>query len=250
MELIQEEIIKALLNAAQNDRPSKFKDLKKYIGTQYDFIGLSAPGHQAVFKTGFSFTNLPPGEQLKIWEDLWKTSRHYEIMNFALMFVSKHLSSFEPAYAWDIVKEWVTKVDNWAHSDGLSAIYSRLLEKEPELVYAQYKVWNISPNSWQRRQSLVGLTYYSKSRKVKIPVEKLIAMISTLIGDEGYFVQKGLGWTLREMGNIYAAETLAYLYENVASIRPVAFTAAIEKLDADNKNRLKQLRKNNKKVGR
>ena len=81
-----------------------------------------------------------------------------------------------------------------------------------------------------------------------MPFDKLQNMVNTLISDENYFVQKGVGWTLREMGNVYPVETLAYLNEQITLIRPVAFTAAIEKLDTANKDRLKQLRKANKKA--
>jgi 3-methyladenine DNA glycosylase AlkD len=248
MEQMREEIMQQLLKAIQTEKPSKQKDLKKYIGTQYDFTGLSVPTQRSIFKAGFSFNQLPIEQQLTIWAHLWKTSGHYEIMNFALSFVSRHLSDFEPAVTWDIVKNWVTQVDSWAHSDGLSSIYSRLLEKEPELVYTQYGLWNISLNPWERRQSVVGLLYYSTVRKVNAPFEKMLKMVNALIRDENYFVQKGVGWTLREMGNVYPSETLAYLNEKITSIHPVAFTAAIEKLDTANKDRLKQLRKINRKA--
>jgi 3-methyladenine DNA glycosylase AlkD len=243
MEQIQEEIMQKLLEAVRTEKPSKFKDLKKYIGTQYNFIGLSTPGHRTIFKGGFSFNELTLDRQLEIWGHLWKNSHNYETMNFALSFISKHLSNFEPPYIWNIIKEWVAQVDNWAHSDGLSSLYAHLLEKEPELVYHQYMLWNISLNPWERRQSIVGLLYYSKQRKSILPFEKLLPMVNALIEDENYFVQKGVGWTLREMGNIYPQETLVYLDQQITLIRPVAFTAAIEKLDADNKERLKNLRK-------
>ncbi|MDB5008950.1 MAG: alkylation repair enzyme [Mucilaginibacter sp.] len=243
MEPIQAEITQQLLQGFETDKPAKFKDLKKYIGTQYDFVGLSVPAQRAIFKAGFGFNERSLEQQLNTWDRLWKTSRQYEIMNFALMFVSKHLTAFEPYFIWNIVKDWVQQVDNWAHSDGLSAIYAHLLEKEPHAVYTQYKLWNTSVNPWERRQSIVGLLYYSKLRKINMPFEKLLAMMSTLLTDENYFVQKGVGWTLREMGNIYPAETLAFLNARNAAIHPIAFTAAIEKLDAATKDELKQLRK-------
>jgi 3-methyladenine DNA glycosylase AlkD len=247
MEQIKDEIIQRLLEAAQTEKPSKFKDLKKYIGTRYDLTGLSAPTQKALFKSGFSFSRFPAEGQLSIWAYLWKESCHFEIMNLAQMFVSKNLPAFDAPVIWDITKNWVSEVDNWAHSYGLSSIYSRLLEKQPEIVYKQYELWNASGNPWERRQSLVGLCYYSSVKRKTIPFEKLKAMVNPLLNDGDYFVQKGLGWTLREMGNIYPAETLSYLTQHINLIRPVAFTAAIEKLDVIKKDRLKQLRKDHKK---
>lgn len=242
-----------LLMGMKTDKPSKFKDLKKYIGTTHDFIGLSVPQQRTVFKQGFSFDTLSTQQQLEIWDNIWKTSRHYEMMNFAQMFVSKHskdLSAFEPAVIWDTVTDWVRQVDNWAHSDGLSSIYARLLEKEPDTVYSQYNIWNTSLNPWERRQSVVGILYYSTVRKSQLPFDKIQAMIDPLLHDENHFVQKGIGWTLREMGNVYPTETLAFLNKQITSIHPVAFTAAIEKLDTVNKEQLKQLRKTRKKGAR
>ncbi len=253
MELIKEEIMQQLLKGMKTDKPSKFKDLKKYIGTTYDFIGLSVPQQRIVFKQGFSFDKLSNEEQLDIWDNIWKTSKHYEMMNLAQMFISKHskhLSAFEPTVIWSTVKDWVKQVDNWAHSDGLSSIYAHLLEKEADTIYGQYNLWNISLNPWERRQSVVGILYYSTVRKSLLPFEKIRAMVTPLINDENYFVQKGIGWTLREMGNVYPAETLAFLNEQITSIHTIAFTAAIEKLDTVAKDQLKKLRKANKKTAK
>lgn len=243
MEVIRLEILEKLNQAALSAPPSKFKDLKKYIGTETNFIGLSVPVQHALFKQGFSISHMVVDEQLVVWDKLWQTSGHYEVMNFAQMFVSRRLEVFEPAVIWETVKHWVKQVDNWAHSDGLSSIYVRLLEKEPGQVYAQYQTWNRSQSPWERRQSVVGLLYYSSARKGWLPFDQLLALVQPLIRDENYFVQKGVGWTLREMGNLYPAETLALLKAQAAAIPPAAFSAAIEKLDVWVKAELKQLRK-------
>jgi 3-methyladenine DNA glycosylase AlkD len=248
MEPIQKEIIALLLEGVKTDKPAKYKDLKKYIGTNYDFAGLSVPAQRLIYKTGFSFSNLPFDEQIEVWDKLWKTSNQYEIMTFALMFASRQLKTLDAVTIWNLTKQWVSKVDNWAHSDQLSTIYAELLEKEPDMIYNQYRIWNTSVNPWERRQSLVGLLNYSKLRKIVMPFANLTAMVIPLLKDEDYFVQKGVGWTLRETGNVYPDETLVLLTENIAIISPVAFTAAIEKLSPDTKEQLKQLRKTARKI--
>jgi hypothetical protein len=43
-------LVKKLKEGLASDKKSQFKDLKKYIGTQYDFIGLSVPKQREVFK--------------------------------------------------------------------------------------------------------------------------------------------------------------------------------------------------------
>ena len=90
MDTIKEELTQHLLEGLKTDKVSKHKDLKKYIGTNYDFTGLSVPQQRAIFKKGFSFNELSARRQLEIWNHIWQTSNHYEMMTFAQMFVSRH----------------------------------------------------------------------------------------------------------------------------------------------------------------
>ena len=68
-------------------------------------------------------------------------------------------------------------------------------------------------------------------------------MITNLLTDKEYYVQKGLGWTLRELHNVYPTDTKQYLKQHIRSVSPIAFTIAIEKLDTASINELKTLRK-------
>jgi 3-methyladenine DNA glycosylase AlkD len=98
-------------------------------------------------------------------------------------------------------------VDNWALSDSLSKIYSKIFEIDSELIYPVLSDWNKSENPWKRRQSIVSLLYYSSTRKNVLPFIKYIRLIKRLLTDDDYYVQKGVGWTLRELGNVYSEET-------------------------------------------
>jgi len=241
-------IIRNLEAGLSTDKKSKFKDLKKYIGTQYDFIGLSVPTQRLVFQKGHAFSHLPLSDQLQIWNSVWLRSNSYEALSQCLIFTWKHLKILNSRELWEVTKKWTPKIDNWAHSDGLSAIYSHLLEVERKDVYAQLKLWNHSSNPWERRQSVVALLEYSKKRKKILPVTKLLPMVKSLLADENYFVQKGIGWTLREIGNVYPIETWNFLVKHSGAISAVAFSPAIEKLGLKKKEELKALRKKKKDV--
>lgn len=239
-------IVKKLQAGLASDKKSGFKDLKKYIGTQYDFIGLSVPKQREVFKAAYEFSNLSPNEQLEIWNEIWQHSQLYEAMTQALFFVSQHKNAFDSKELFSVTKNWVGKIDNWAHSDGLSDIFSYLLEKDAATVYPQIKIWNKSANPWERRQSIVALLEYSKKRKKVLPVNKLLPLVKPLLKDENYFVQKGIGWTLREIGNVYPKDTWKFLVDHHTTISAVAFSPAIEKLSVKEKEELKHLRKKNR----
>jgi 3-methyladenine DNA glycosylase AlkD len=236
------EIQQALTEARKTDTVSKITDLKKYIGTSYDFISLSVPAQRRVYKKGYSFSDMTPTEQLSVWDYVWQHASCYEQLAQCLYFAMDKRDKIAPEKLWKVVHGWVKKIDNWAHSDSLSDLYAHLLERLPGVVYRQYQRWNHSANPWERRQSLVGMLLYSKKRVHLLPVEQMLPLVTHLLHDEDYFVQKGLGWTLREINNVYPDAAFAFLRQHITDISPVAFTAAIEKLSPEQKALLKQER--------
>ncbi|GAC1387998.1 MAG: hypothetical protein NVSMB45_17820 [Ginsengibacter sp.] len=249
MEIYQKEVLKRLDSEKGSTPDFKILFLQNYIGTRLKVIGITVPNQRKIFKEGYSFNTLSPVDQLEIWDEVWSTGESYELLSQCIYFVEYNLKKIDTRILWNITRDWVKKVDNWAHSDGLSNIYSFLLEKHPEIIYPQYIKWNKSKNSWERRQSLVGLLYMSGKRKKYLKAEELLVMPLNLLNDENYSVQKGLGWTLREIGKIYPKETFSFLLEHVKKISPVAFSTAIEKLTVKEKGILKKIRKEKKTVG-
>ncbi|MBS1647884.1 MAG: DNA alkylation repair protein [Bacteroidetes bacterium] len=239
-------LVKKLQAAKVSDKKTGFKDLKKYIGTQYDFIGLSVPKQRELYRTNETIQALSLPKQMRIWQEIWQHSSCYEALAQALFFVLENRECFDAEELFTQTKKWVSRIDNWAHSDALSDLYASLLEKNAELVYPQLKIWNQSKNLWERRQSLVSLLEYSRKRKKVLPANSLFFLIKKLLHDHEYYVQKGVGWTLREVGNVYPNETWIFLQEHYADISSIAFSAAVEKLPATKKEFLKKLRKKSK----
>lgn len=237
------EIINRLIEKKPYDKVSGHTDLKSYIGTQYEVIGLSVPMQRSLLKTGYSFGALSLQKQLSIWDAIWKNTDVYEVLSQCIYFIEKNWFKLDLKEVWKTVRSWVKKIDNWAHSDGLSDIYAHLMERMPEEIYSQYQQWNKSDNPWERRQSLVGMLLYSKKRKTLLPAVKLLNMVEPLIADKDYFVQKGLGWALREVGNIYPEEAMVFLSKNCTILSSVAFATATEKISPEIKNALKAQRK-------
>lgn len=237
------EIINRLTAVKPAGKVSGYFDLKKYIGTNYDVIGPPVPLQRALFKTGYTFSTLPLAEQLHIWDQIWHQADVFEVLSQCIYFIEKNWKKMDAEEVWNVVVKWVVRIDNWAHSDGLSDIYAHLMEHIPDIIYAQYKVWNQSDNPWERRQSLVGMLLYSKKRKVLLPASKLLDMVEPLIADPDYFVQKGLGWALREIGNIYPDQAMAFLDTYCTILHPAAFATATEKISAAAKEVLKLKRK-------
>jgi 3-methyladenine DNA glycosylase AlkD len=180
-------------------------------------------------KQGFSFSHLPEHKQWKIWDFIFQNSNIHEAQMAALRFAESRVN-FNGAEQWKILKCWIKKIDNWAHSDVLSKIYSYLLEKETHGILPSFQEWNHSSNPWKRRASVVSTIYYASRRRKAPPFETVITLIKPLLEDKDTYVQKGVGWQLREAYNLWPKETVTFLKLHLFKLPAITFSYATEKL--------------------
>ena len=204
----------------------------------------NASSQRKLFKQKFSFSEIPNTEQLIIWDYIWNNSNDFWVCMQSFLFLEKNMKDKEfLAEVWGTIKKWQINVDNWGKCDALAKIYTKVLEVIPDEVLVQLKQWNKSANFWDRRQSLVTLLYFSRTKKIILPYETIIRFVIELIDDKEYYVQKGVGWALKELHNVYPDETIEFIEKNIKSISAIAFSAATEKLEKAEKEKLKKMRR-------
>lgn len=242
-----DEVEKVVNSLPQVDKPEKWK-AKNYVGagkSKLRFLDVKIPDVRNAFKQGFSFyhpknKDIDVAKTLKIFDYIWKNSNYFEVLLLPSYFVST-LTVEQKIKFKKILFSWIKKIDNWALSDELSAHYSQILENDSNVI-SVYRKWNRSKNPWERRQSLVGILFYSRFRKKALPWGEIKEFINPLLKDKDYFVQKGLGWCLRESYNIYPESTYKYIYAQAGVIHPAAWYACNEKLTSQQKAELKKKR--------
>jgi 3-methyladenine DNA glycosylase AlkD len=222
--------------------PAFGEAVQKDRGSQLKHLGIKFPALRRRVKQGFSFHTLPDEQVLDVWNALWQTSPYGDVLFAALEFYAPIVRRQVHPRLWGVMRTWSKHVDNWCHSDGLSAIYSRILESHPEEVYPQLVKWNRTKSEWLRRISLVSLIHYSGRNAVFMPPKKVFPLTSNCLDDERYHVQTAVGWVLREMGNVYRRETTKYLESHIEKISSIAFSRAAGKMNAKEKARLRTLK--------
>ncbi len=242
-----QEVEAAMRQLSGSDKSEKWL-AKNYVGaglSKLEFLDVKIPEVRQRFAKRFSFSDKSLESQWRTWDYIWKHSNTFETMLLALFWLEKQGTEDLVAHA-DLVLCWVKKIDNWAHSDGLSAQISKILEANHVKYLPIFDQWSHSKNPWLRRQSLVGLLYYSRLRKKTLAFSILKQFVDRQVEDKHFYVQKAVGWTLRECWNIYPDQTERYLEVIAERIPPAGWTAATEKLDKKTKNRLADLRKKRK----
>lgn len=236
------EVETRLIEAARGVSAQDAEKARAYHRSAEPHLGLPVPPQRTALRRRYSFSALPVEAQLPIWDAVWREGRYYETKCQALYYCGTLRRPEDLIRAWSVVRRWIGLVDNWDRSDELSAIYSRILEVIPEKVYPVLARWNRSTNAWKRRQSLVSLFYYSRSRRAVLPAGKIFPLIERLIDDKDRFVQKAIGWTLREAREAYPEETVKLIEAYSTQLSAIAFAEASSKLPAELRARLRSVR--------
>jgi 3-methyladenine DNA glycosylase AlkD len=237
------EIELKLFKKLRSKKFSHNSSLASYYNTQLAVAGLKVPIQRQIAKEFFSFSKKEFIQQLHIWEEVFHSAKLFETKSQALFFVAEHFKFADKKILWQSLNRWVKSIDNWAHSDLLSSFYAKILEEEELLVLPTLKKWNSSKFLWERRQSIVSLIYYRRTKKFFVSFGVMKSYIENLLDDKEYYVQKGVGWTLREMRQVYKIETDIFLLKNIGRISSIAFSTSIEHMSKIEKEKLKLIRK-------
>ena len=232
--------VKTALTAIGN--PALGRAIQKDRGSKLEHLGIRFPELRRRVKQGFSFYTLPEDVVLEVWNALWQMSPYGDVLFAALEYYLPIVKKQVPENLWSVVKGWTPRIDNWCHSDGLSAIYSRILESNQKEVYAQLLEWNQAQSEWLRRISLVSLIHYSGKNAVFMPLKKVLPLVTNCLDDERYYVQTAIGWVLREMGNVYNNEIVNYLETHSKQMSTAAFSRAVERLSIKERAQLRKMK--------
>lgn len=246
------EIENKLKAAAPKKWASRFKpeDFLKGNGMETSslkFLNLSMPALRHQLATLFSTkTESYSPELFKDMQALWFESDIFDAKTFAIYWLDQQEPEFLLKNHKEVLK-WAHEIDNWAHSDGLCSIFARMFDDSQNLLLPTYLKWNKHKNSWLRRCSMVGTFYYSRSRKNLPTFAQARKLVEPHFTAKEYYVQKGVGWTLREMYNVYPAETTRYIETKLPLITSIAWVAASEKMPKSKKSVLLKKRKQHRK---
>ena len=99
------------------------------------------------------------------------------------------------AAVWTFVTRRMGDLDGWAVADNLAVVGGRCLLADPaRLDFVES--WVDSPHLWTRRAALVFTLPWTKERR---DPERMLGWAARLAPDRQWFIQKAIGWWLREL---------------------------------------------------
>jgi 3-methyladenine DNA glycosylase AlkD len=113
---------------------------------------------------------------------------------------------------WRFVTARMADLDGWAVADNLASVASRCLLHHPQRLDV-VEGWVQSPHLWTRRAALVFTLPWTRDGR---DPERMLGWAARLAGDREWFIQKAIGWWLRELSKRGAARVRLFLAEHAA----------------------------------
>ncbi len=207
------------------------------------YSGVRVPERRKLSRKGFSFFDRPESEVIAIWDDLFMHSPNGDVLFCALDYLRFRVRKSVPRYLWSVIRNWVARVENWAHSDEMSWVYSYVLEAYFDEVFEDLEKWNHEDELWPKRISIVSLIHYTGKNSVFLPPKVVFPMVERCVDDHRYYMQKATGWVLREMLRTYPTEVEAFLTTHLSTIGSDALSRSVEHMEKDRRNWWREQRK-------
>ncbi|MFJ8235335.1 DNA alkylation repair protein [Ureibacillus sp. NPDC094379] len=197
---------------------------KNYMRNQFDFIGIRTPIRRKITKQYFNEYGVPAKENLQdVIFTLWDLpEREYQKAALDLLEVVKKTLSVEDM-PW--LTSLILKKSWWDTVDVLSPHFAGyMFQTYPELIPKYADQWILDENIWLQRAAIL----YQLSYKKNTDEERLFHYILTRADSKEFFVQKAIGWVLRE----YAKTTPSIVKDFVTSsnLRPLSKREALKNL--------------------
>jgi 3-methyladenine DNA glycosylase AlkD len=111
---------------------------------------------------------------------------------------------------WRFVSTRMADLDGWAVADNLAPVAAKCLLADPRRLDAVEK-WVSSRHLWTRRAALVFTLPWTKEGR---DPERMLGWASDLAPDPEWFIQKAVGWWLRELSKRNPARVRRFLRDH------------------------------------
>jgi 3-methyladenine DNA glycosylase AlkD len=188
-----------LYSANRNDMTAV--PMAKYMKDKFPFLGLKTPARKELNKVFFRQYGLPEITELeRITGDLWSLPER-EYQYFALGLLRKMIKKLPKEFI-SLFEDLIVEKSWWDTVDGIASWFiGEHFKRFPELKNSYIEKWMRSDNIWLQRTCLLFQLEYKSATDTDL----LVKLIRELEGSKEFFINKAIGWILREYSKTNSA---------------------------------------------
>jgi len=218
---------KALQKASD---PVKASAMRAYMKSAMPYHGVPTPLLRKVCKLTFADVQFATASH---WQaqvlDLWRGARFREERYAALYLAGdERARPFQTPSAMKMYEELIVTGAWWDYVDDIASHrIGPILRDYPAPMRRKILSWSKSNNLWKRRAAIVCQLGF----KAETDLELLYACIEPSLGSREFFLQKAIGWALRQYAWTDGAEIKRYVRLNRARLSALSYREALKNID-------------------
>jgi 3-methyladenine DNA glycosylase AlkD len=194
---------------------------------QFDYIGLNAPKHKELSRQHIREMGFPDEDDIEpVIYDCWRMNER-EYQYFAMILLSR-MAKKAPLCRIDLYEYMVREKSWW---DTIDFIASNLVgvhfQRFQEAISSYTTQWMTSGNMWLQRVCLLFQLKY----KQKTDLVLLDQFINRLLGSKEFFINKAIGWILREYSKTDRTWVVNYVEQKKDELAPLSYREALKWLN-------------------
>ncbi len=204
--------------------PERAAQEKRYQKSSWEHWGVALPKMDAAIRA--TVADLGQRASLDLAERLWREPV-WDLRIVAGRILARKAIAPD-ADVWAFVTRRMGDLDGWAVADALASVGGRCLIADPARLDV-VEGWAASPHLWTRRAVLVFTLPWTKDGR---DPERMLGWAARLAADRQWFIQKAIGWWLRELSKRDPQRVRRFLDEQGAPLTAVARREATRYLAA------------------
>jgi len=197
----------------ENANPDNAEPMAKYMKNLFPYLGIKTPLRKELFRSFIKENGLPKISDLKqIVLDLWDLPER-EFQYIAIGILRKFTKRWEENFI-DLFEQLIITKSWWDSVDGIASwMVGEHFKRFPHLRDKYIDKWMKSGNMWLQRTCLLfQLGYKDKTDEMLMG-----SVIMSLNGSKEFFINKAIGWILREYSKIDAQTVIKFVENNELS---------------------------------
>jgi 3-methyladenine DNA glycosylase AlkD len=190
--------------------PENARQMENYMKNHFPFFGIKTPERRKIttqFLKETGLINQPFNTKfvLALWD---KDEREYQ--NIALDYIDKKLQNISKEHL-SLIEKLITTKSWWDTVDMLAQKpIGKIALESPEVIQESIEDWSTNENMWLRRTSILFQLKY----KEKTNEELLYKYIKRNADSKEFFIQKAIGWALREYSKTNSNSVRTFIQQN------------------------------------
>lgn len=216
--------LKQAFEKASNEKEAK--GMKAYMLNQFEFYGIKTPQRDVLVKAFLKTERIQQYKDLEqIVKYMW-SQKEREWQYAAIDLLASHITLWRSSTI-NLLEYCLTHKSWWDTVDGIGSdwlpkYFSVFSEKQIPVT----QKWNRSTNLWLQRSSILFQRSYKKNTNTQLLAEYILRHQSS----KEFFIQKAIGWALREYSKTNPEWVKSFVESN--DLAPLSKREALKRLNS------------------